>query len=229
MKKIFKTTEGEPDSEFAKDGEPAKSGIHRKRLELRRKYSKDNILRKIRVIFQKFSIKFFNEIIRLSCNDIQPLKFRSLSGKIIGDLSIRGTKPYLKKPIKDFFFRNPSEKYKDNPKDYNLKLYNSLKEKGKIVLTRVLETEFSEFYEEVFLKNNNIFGRKYSIAFERAKKLEKNLKSKIKDSTYIEKFETISRNFINFYEGKGRESKSKKKESDTENNLKLGSCLTPNN
>lgn len=216
MKRIFKTTEGEPDSESAKDGEPTKSGRHRKRLELRRKYSKDNILRKIRVIFQKFSIKFFNEIIRLSCNDIQPLGFRLLSGKIIGDLSIRGTKPYLKKPIKDFFFRNLSKKYKDNSKDYNLKLYNSLKEKGKTAfLTRVLEMKFYEFYEEVFLKKNNIFGRKYGIALERAKKLEENLKSKIKDSTYIEKFETISRNFINFYEGKGRESKSKKKEIDT--------------
>ena len=223
MKKLFKTTESGPDSEFGRDGEPTRNGRYRKRWELRRrKYSKDNILRKIRVIFQKFSIQFFNDIMFLSCDGIQPLKFRFLSGKIIGDLTIKSTKPYLEKQIKDFFFRNLSEKYRNNSENYNLKLYNTLKEKDKTMITRVLEMKFSDFYEEIFLKKNNIFGRKYDIAFERAKKLEDNLKSKIKDSTYIKKFETISRNFINFYEGKGR--KSRKKESNPENNLKLQNC-----
>lgn len=170
------------------------------------KDDKDNILRKLKVHFQKFIDQALKQLIFVQNNNIQRCLIRKLKGETIQNVTIDYNKNLLGKTMKEFLSQPISGKYANIDENQNITTINKIIKKP--MIANFLNMTFEEVYIRAFVNEENIFGEKFREEFNNLYTLSKfihKLKSKYSEN-YWKKVEKIGKeDFINYYKNrKGR-------------------------
>jgi len=160
-----KATPNNPNSKNSKRGREKNNS--NENYQEHTKFNSDNCRIKIKSNFHNFIIDFFNILIKNNLRK-QCYKFRKLSY----DLSKNGSKKFnqslLKKKIKEVLTMDISDKYKNfhpsKNQDTFYKFNKSEFLQKKTAYSDLLEMEYVEFYEKIYLPDNDKeFKEKYGI------------------------------------------------------------------
>ena len=166
----------------------------------------DNILRKIKVHFQKCIDQTMKNLIYVQNNNKQRCIVRKLKGKTIQNVTIEHNKDLLNKTMKEFLSQPISDKYANVNENQNIITINKLMKKP--LISNFLNMTFEEVYNRLFIGEENLFGEEFDTMFKSLHTLSKFL-SKLKekyDESYCSKVEIVAKEpFVNYYKGgKGR-------------------------
>ena len=166
----------------------------------------DNILRKIKVHFQKCIDQTMKNLIYVQNNNKQRCIVRKLKGKTIQNVTIEHNKDLLNKTMKEFLSQPISDKYANVDENQNIITIKKLIKKP--LIANFLNMTFEEVYNRLFIGEENLFGEDFDTMFKSLHTLSKflsNLKQKY-DESYCNKVEMVAKEkFVNYYKGgKGR-------------------------
>ena len=123
----------------------------------------DNILRKIKVMYHNFIIKFVNDYIKFLYDGFQRFRLRKISGEITQNVTKKHNKILSEEPLKEFLSNKISSKYKQE-KNKNKKIVDKLCSL-KSEIKELFEMPYIIFYQRIFLCNNRTFlENKYGIS-----------------------------------------------------------------
>lgn len=161
---------------------------------LHTKFSRDNILRKIKVKFFHKIVKYLNKIIISKyIKKVNILKL--LNGKISQNNNINFNKKLLNSKLKDIFsLYEINGKFKLSGKYYNKEIINKIYEQNIIEIMNILEMTFLE----VFKIFRDLDSQKLN-GLEKIDSVIKEIKMKENNEEYIKKFKKIVLNFENYY------------------------------
>ena len=202
-----------------KRGRIKKTNQKNKIITIHSKMSFDNILRKIKVMYHNFIIKFVNDYIKFIYDGFQRFRLRKISGKITQNVTKKHNKILSNVSLKEFLSNKISSKYKQD-KDKNKKIVNKLCIL-KTQIKELFEMSYINFYKKIFLcSNRNYLEEKYGIS-ENTLTFKDNLElmSENENINYIKEVEKIGKkkfiefvgfeNNKNIYFGKSIESELK--------------------
>ena len=177
-----------------KTGRKPKTSIVRS---IHTKYSRDNILRKIKVKFLSKLISHINRIIMRKYNNkikvLLPLK-----GSVSQNNTINFNQKLLNSKLKDVFvnyeINGKFRLYKDN---YNKQVIESIYEKNIQELIEILEITFLDAFN--IFKNININESPKLNGMDKLDKVIEEIKMKESSEDYIDKFKNIAMNFETHY------------------------------
>lgn len=182
------------------------------------KYSFDNILRKIKVMFSSFCLQLINSTILYINNGCQKFKFRKITAAKTKNATISFNKVLLNSSIKSIFIDDLSSKFREEKKDLNKDNYEKIINSKSIDKYQALLTIFNMSYLEVFnnffLENNSkmFFGEAFEeCVYFKCSNLEDNLeklRTAGEDQQYIKRLETIAKNYFVNYFLEGRKPKN---------------------
>ena len=159
------------------------------------KYSRDNILRKIKVKFLSKLISHINRIIMRKYNNIIKVLL-PLKGAVSQNNAINFNQKLLNSKLKDVFINyeinGKFRLYKDN---YNRQVIESIYEKNIQELIDILEITFLDAFN-IF---KNINENQKLNGMDKLDKVIEDLKMKEKNEDYIERFKNIAMNFETHY------------------------------
>ena len=164
------------------------------------KYSHDNILRKIKVCFQRFLIHFSNQLIK-ELYGVQKFKIRKLSGNITQNVTLKFNKPLLNYTIADILSDKTSMKYSSVSIDQNKK--NIAKLLSKPFFSQFFNMTYKEVYQKLFIENDiSIFDKKYHEYMTNLYNIDYvyNYMLVQYEQDYREKILETARNFISYFE-----------------------------
>jgi hypothetical protein len=123
----------------------------------------DNILRKIKVMYHGFIIKFVNDYIKFLYDGFQRFRLRKISGEITQNVTKKHNKILSEESLKQFLSNKISSKYKQE-KNKNKKIVDKLCSL-KSEIKELFEMPYIIFYQRIFLCNNRTFlENKYGIS-----------------------------------------------------------------
>ena len=123
------------------------------------KYSHDNILRKIKVWFQRFLIHFSNQLI-LNIYGMQKFKIRKLNGMITQNVTLSFNRELINKTIAEILSNNTSVKYNSVLHEQNKK--NIFKLSSKPIFNQFFKMSYKEVYQKLFIENDiSMFDEQY--------------------------------------------------------------------
>ena len=123
------------------------------------KYSHDNILRKIKVWFQRFLIHFSNQLI-LNIYGMQKFKIRKLNGMITQNVTLSFNRELINKTIAEILSNNTSVKYNSVLHEQNKK--NIFKLSSKPIFNQFFKMTYKEVYQKLFIENDiSMFDEQY--------------------------------------------------------------------
>ena len=203
-----------------KRGRIKRTNQKNKVITIHSKMSFDNILRKIKVMYHNFIIKFVNDYIKFIYDGFQRFRLRKISGKITQNVTKKHNKILSNVSLKEFLSNKISSKYKQD-KDKNKKIVNKLCIL-KTQIKELFEMSYINFYKKIFLcSNRNYLEEKYGIS-ENTLTFKDNLElmSENENINYIKEVEKIGKKKIieflgiennnkSTYFGKGIESELK--------------------
>ena len=170
----------------------------------------DNILRKIKVHFQKCIDQTMKNLIYIQNNNKQRCIVRKLKGKTIQNVTIEHNKDLLNKTMKEFLSQPISDKYANVDENQNIITINKLMKKP--LIASFLNMTFEEVYIRLFVEEQNLFGEEFNGMFKSLHTLSKflsGLRDKY-DEAYCSKVEFVAKDkFVNYYKS-GKERKIKK-------------------
>ena len=191
----------------------------KKKIQIHSKMSFDNILRKIKVMYHGFIIKFVNDYIKFLYDGFQRFRLRKISGEITQNVTKKHNKILSEEPLKEFLSNKISSKYKQD-KDKNKKIVGKLCIL-KTQIKELFEMSYINFYKKIFLcSNRNYLEEKYGLS-ENTLTFKDNLElmSENENINYIKEVEKIGKkkfiefvgfeNNKNIYFGKSIESELK--------------------
>ena len=191
----------------------------KKKIQIHSKMSFDNILRKIKVMYHGFIIKFVNDYIKFLYDGFQRFRLRKISGEITQNVTKKHNKILSEESLKQFLSNKISSKYKQE-KNKNKKIVDKLCSL-KSEIKELFEMSYINFYKKIFLcSNRNYLEEKYGIS-ENTLTFKDNLElmSENENINYIKEVEKIGKkkfiefvgfeNNKNIYFGKSIESELK--------------------
>ena len=135
----------------------------KKKIQIHSKMSFDNILRKIKVMYHGFIIKFVNDYIKFLYDGFQRFRLRKISGEITQNVTKKHNKILSEESLKQFLSNKISSKYKQE-KNKNKKIVDKLCSL-KSEIKELFEMPYIIFYQRIFLCNNRTFlENKYGIS-----------------------------------------------------------------
>lgn len=164
------------------------------------KYSHDNILRKIKVCFQRFLIHFSNKLIK-EIYGVQKFKIRKLSGNFTQNVTLQFNKILLNQTIADILSHNTSMKYSSVSIDQNQK--NIKKLLSKPFFGKFFSMTYKEVYQKLFIENDkSIFDKKYHIYMNDLYNIDYvyNYTLAHYENDYRDKILETARTFISYFE-----------------------------
>ena len=202
-----------------KRGRIKRTNQKNKVITIHSKMSFDNILRKIKVMYHNFIIKFVNDYIKFIYDGFQRFRLRKISGKITQNVTKKHNKILSNVSLKEFLSNKISSKYKQD-KDKNKKIVNKLCIL-KTQIKELFEMYYINFYKKIFLcSNRNFLEEKFGLS-ENTLTFKDNLElmSENENINYIKEVEKIGKkkfiefvgfeNNKNIYFGKSIESELK--------------------
>ena len=182
-----------------KRGRIKKTNQKNKIITIHSKMSFDNILRKIKVMYHNFIIKFVNDYIKFIYDGFQRFRLRKISGKITQNVTKKHNKILSNVSLKEFLSNKISSKYKQD-KDKNKKIVGKLCIL-KTQIKELFEMSYINFYKKIFLcSNRNYLEEKYGLS-ENTLTFKDNLElmSENENINYIKEVEKIGKKkFIEF-------------------------------
>ena len=130
------------------------------------KFSKDNMMRKLKNKVMESSRKLINNMIRKeSGNELRFYReIRKIEGVYSQELNIKFNFWFYFQKLKDIFQFNMSQKYSKGDLDSNMRLIQKIYSIDKFVRTRkLLEMKFHEYYHNIFLGENKNWPLYYGI------------------------------------------------------------------
>ena len=171
----------------------------KKKIQIHSKMSFDNILRKIKVMYHGFIIKFVNDYIKFLYDGFQRFRLRKISGEITQNVTKKHNKILSEEPLKEFLSNKISSKYKQE-KNKNKKIVEKLCSL-KSEIKELFEMTYITFYQRIFLCNNRSFlENKYGIS-KRTLTFDDNLQllNQTETVTYYKEVEKIGKKkFLEF-------------------------------
>ena len=159
----------------------------------------DNILRKIKVMYHNFIIKFVNDYIKFLYDGFQRFRLRKISGKITQNVTKKHNKFLSNISLKEFLSNKISSKYKQD-KDKNKKIVAKLYYL-KSQIKELFDMTYINFYKNIFLCNNRIYLEEHFGLNENTLTFRDNLENmkETEDEKYIKEVEIIGeKKFIEF-------------------------------
>ena len=182
-----------------KRGSLKKNYPKNKSIQIHSKMSFDNILRKIKVMYHNFIIKFVNDYIKFLYDGFQRFRLRKISGKITQNVTKKFNKNLSNITLKEFLSNKISSKYKQD-KDKNKKIVDKLCSL-KTQIKELFDMSYIIFYKKIFLCSNRTFlEEKYGLN-ESTLTFKDNLENMFETETlnYIKEVERIGKKkFIEF-------------------------------
>jgi hypothetical protein len=181
-----------------KKGRKRKSSLFTRSIHT--KYSRDNILRKIKGKFMHRLLKYINRIIlqkyKAKINILLPLE---------GEISQNNTNDYnrvlLNLKLKDIFMNfKISRKFKSHEDSYNNKVIQIIYEKNILELISILECTFLEAFKAFTGISNNQTHKLNEM--DKLSTVIEEIKNKENNEDYLNKFQKVAINFENIYFGK---------------------------
>ena len=168
------------------------------------KYSKDNIIKKIKCLFLKYLIITINFVVKqFKTNKNKDYSLKKLKYKYSEHLNTKSDLELLKKPIKDLLSKEISKQYK-SPPDTNKKIIENLlkDEEDNIIIQEVFKITFCEWIY-LFRKNKAKVINGKNIKFDGIKKLYKEINQKNpNDKKYISEFKKCLNKYEEWFENK---------------------------
>ena len=151
------------------------------------KYTRDNCNRKIISHFNKFLVDFINKALDTFCGKNQE-KFCKIKFEKI--LKKERLKSFLQKSISDFLKEKINNRY-NREENFNKNLVEKImrsEEKKFYLIKRCLSLSFIDFYENIFLKKNNVLSKKADSIFDNISSFSERVNNnpKEKDDKYKE-------------------------------------------
>ena len=138
-----------------KSGRYKKTEQKNKIISIHSKMSFDNILRKIKVMYHNFIIKFANNYIKFLYDGFQRYRLRKISGKITQNVTKKYNVSLSNITLKEFLSNKISPKYKQD-KDKNKKMVEKLCSL-KLQMKELFELSYISFYKRIFLCINRTY------------------------------------------------------------------------
>ena len=171
----------------------------KKKIQIHSKMSFDNILRKIKVMYHGFIIKFVNDYIKFLYDGFQRFRLRKISGEITQNVTKKHNKILSEESLKQFLSNKISSKYKQE-KNKNKKIVDKLCSL-KSEIKELFEMPYIIFYQKIFLCTNRTFlENKYGIS-KRTLTFDDNLQilNQTETVTYYKEVEKIGKKkFLEF-------------------------------
>jgi hypothetical protein len=182
-----------------KSGRCKKTEQKNKIISIHSKMSFDNILKKIKVMYHNFIIKFANNYIKFLYDGFQRYRLRKISGKITQNVTKKYNVSLSNITLKEFLSNKISPKYKQD-KDKNKKIVEKLCSL-KSEIKELFEMPYIIFYQKIFLCTNRTFlENKYGIS-KRTLTFDDNLQilNQTETVTYYKEVEKIGKKkFLEF-------------------------------
>ena len=182
-----------------KRGRAKKHNYKNKIIPIHTKMSFDNILRKIKVMYHNFIIKFVNDYIKFLYDGFQRFRLRKISGKITQNVTKKHNKFLSNISLKEFLSNKISSKYKQD-KDKNKKIVAKLYYL-KSQIKELFDMTYINFYKSIFLCSNRIYLEEHFGINENTLTFRDNLEimKETENQQYIKEVETIGeKKFIEF-------------------------------
>ena len=198
-KTIIKKTINQKESISYKRGRAKKYNYKNKIIPIHTKMSFDNILRKIKVMYHNFIIKFVNDYIKFLYDGFQRFRLRKISGKITQNVTKKHNKFLSNISLKEFLSNKISSKYKQD-KDKNKKIVAKLYYL-KSQIKELFDMTYINFYKNIFLCTNRIYLEEHFGINENTLTFRDNLEimKETENQQYIKEVETIGeKKFIEF-------------------------------
>ena len=198
-KTIIKKTINQKEIISYKRGRAKKYNYKNKIIPIHTKMSFDNILRKIKVMYHNFIIKFVNDYIKFLYDGFQRFRLRKISGKITQNVTKKHNKFLSNISLKEFLSNKISSKYKQD-KDKNKKIVAKLYYL-KSQIKELFDMTYINFYKNIFLCNNRIYLEEHFGINENTLTFRDNLENmkETEDEKYIKEVEIIGeKKFIEF-------------------------------
>ena len=181
-----------------KKGRKKKSALCKRSIHT--KYSRDNILRKIKVKFMHKLVKYINRIIikkyKTKITILLPLE-----GEISQNNTMAFNRVLLNSKLKDIFMNfRISRKFNLKHESHNIKVIQSIYENNIQELIEILECSFLEAFNAFKGINNNEENK--LIGIDKLDTVIEEIKDKEKNEDYLKTFKNVAINFENFYFGK---------------------------
>ena len=138
-----------------KSGRYKKTEQKNKIISIHSKMSFDNILRKIKVMYHNFIIKFANNYIKFLYDGFQRYRLRKISGKINQNVTKKYNVSLSNITLKEFLSNKISPKYKQD-KDKNKKMVEKLCSL-KMQMKELFDLSYISFYKRIFLCTNRTY------------------------------------------------------------------------
>ena len=138
-----------------KSGRCKKTEQKNKIISIHSKMSFDNILKKIKVMYHNFIIKFANNYIKFLYDGFQRYRLRKISGKINQNVTKKYNVSLSNITLKEFLSNKISPKYKQD-KDKNKKMVEKLCSL-KMQMKELLDLSYISFYKRIFLCTNRTY------------------------------------------------------------------------
>ena len=138
-----------------KSGRYKKTEQKNKIISIHSKMSFDNILKKIKVMYHNFIIKFANNYIKFLYDGFQRYRLRKISGKINQNVTKKYNVSLSNITLKEFLSNKISPKYKQD-KDKNKKMVEKLCSL-KMQMKELFDLSYISFYKRIFLCTNRTY------------------------------------------------------------------------
>ena len=200
--KIFEIEKDEKDNKIL--GKKKKRKICKKR-----KFFRDNILKKINPMLFDHILKFINNVLKEYSNETQKQKkikypyytqlLLKINSKIKHDTKILSIRNILNSKLKDIFSNDISQQFKSLKFDYNKKFIEKIsKDNTKLKINKILEMKFVDCVE-------HLVGAKHYKELEGLEKQYNNMIDELKlnkheTDEYIEKFKYYLNNYVDYYQ-----------------------------
>ena len=182
-----------------KRGKVQKYNYKNKIVPIHTKMSFDNVLRKIKVMYHNFIIKFVNDYIKFLYDGFQRFRLRKIAGKITQNVTKKHNKFLSNISLKEFLSNKISSKYKQD-KDKNKKIVAKLYYL-KSQIKELFDMTYINFYKNIFLCSNRIYLEEHFGLNENTLTFRDNLENmkETEDEKYIKEVEIIGeKKFIEF-------------------------------
>jgi hypothetical protein len=174
------------------------------------KYSHDNILRKIKVWFQRFLIHFSNQLI-LNIYGMQKFKIRKLNGMITQNVTLSFNRELINKTIAEILSNNTSVKYNSVLHEQNKK--NIFKLSSKPIFNQFFKMTYKEVYQKLFIENDiSMFDEQYQQYMSNLYNIHYFYKymQSYYEPNYCIKILQTAKNFISYFENGANKHNSNK-------------------
>ena len=176
------------------------------------KYSFDNILRKIKVLFHQFLVQFLNECIKIEFPSMNADPIKKIDGKKTQDITLSHNKILLNLTLKETLIQFMSKKYKHlKPEENESKILFLMQSNS--YLNDLFNMKYHECFNALYVNSNeNAVDQRFRYVLSTAPTLQKFVNDIKEDLSYRNEVYNVAKHkFLqHFQDSKLRKPKQKK-------------------